>query len=131
MRRLRAGRFDDSGAAAVELALVMPLLILLVMGVIRMGQLFNTQISFTAAAREGVRTMAIENDAAVARQVAIDAAPTVLPALTAGEIAVSPGTCSPGSNVQVTVTRPVTYDIPLWGTFSYNVRGVGVMRCGG
>ena len=50
---------NDHGAAAVELALVLPILILLLGGIIDFGFAFNTQISLTHAAREGVRVEAI------------------------------------------------------------------------
>jgi hypothetical protein len=52
-------RDNDQGAAAVEMALVLPLLILLLGGIIDFGFAFNTQISLTHAAREGVRVEAI------------------------------------------------------------------------
>ena len=50
---------DQSGAAAVEMALVLPILLLLVFGIIEFGFIFNRYISVTHAAREGARQMAI------------------------------------------------------------------------
>ena len=58
----RDERGSDHGAAAVELALVLPLLILLVGGIIDFGFAFNSQISLTHAAREGVRVEAVTGD---------------------------------------------------------------------
>jgi hypothetical protein len=57
--RSRADGGSEHGAAAVEMALLLPLLILLLGGVIDFGFLFNAQISATHAAREGVRVEAI------------------------------------------------------------------------
>jgi Flp pilus assembly protein TadG len=60
---------SEHGAAAVEMALVLPLLILLIGGVIDFGFMFNAQISATHAAREGVRVEAIgTGDAAQAAE---------------------------------------------------------------
>lgn len=46
---------SESGAAAVEMALVLPLLLLLVGGVVDFGRAYFTQITLTSASREGVR----------------------------------------------------------------------------
>ena len=48
------GHFDH-GAAAVEMALVLPVLLFLLMGMIDFGRAYNAQIQLSAAAREGVR----------------------------------------------------------------------------
>jgi Flp pilus assembly protein TadG len=51
----------DRGAAAVEMALLLPLLLLLIFGVIDFGRMLNAQITVTEAAREGARAAAIQN----------------------------------------------------------------------
>jgi Flp pilus assembly protein TadG len=58
VRRRHKGHFDR-GAAAVEMALVMPLLILMVMGIIDFGRIFNGEIQLSQAAREGARVAAL------------------------------------------------------------------------
>lgn len=122
---------DDDGAAAVEFALVLPILVLMVFGIFEFGRAYNIQIQLSGAAREGVRVMAIENDAAAARDATIAAAPSLNPALAPGEVGVSPTTCSSGDTVTVTAGRDVTYNIPLFGSATINLQGTGVMRCGG
>jgi Flp pilus assembly protein TadG len=121
---------DDRGAAAVEFALVLPVLILLVLGLIEFSRVFNTQISISNAAREGARTMAIENDPGVARTAAISAAPSVNPSISADDIAVSPGDCVAGATVTVTITYTVELLSGYFGT-EIPLTGTGVMRCGG
>jgi Flp pilus assembly protein TadG len=56
-RRGRAGA--DRGAAAVEFALLLPLLVLIVFGLIDFGRAINAQITLTQAAREGARALAL------------------------------------------------------------------------
>lgn len=129
MKRLW-GRNGDRGAAAVEFALVLPVLVLLVLGLIEFSRVFNVQISITNAAREGARTMAIENDPAVARSAAIGAAPSVTPAISSGDIAISPADCAAGSTVHVTITYTVELLSGYFGA-QLPLTGTGVMRCGG
>jgi hypothetical protein len=57
---------NEDGAAAVEMALVLPILLLLVFGIIEFGFIFNRYISVTHAAREGVRHLALGVDPAEA-----------------------------------------------------------------
>jgi len=121
---------DDRGAAAVEFALVLPVLIILLLGLVEFSRVFNVQISLSNAAREGARTMAIENDAGVARDSAVSAAPSINPAVSAGQITVDPAPCAEGDTVIVTIDYSVDL---LTGFFGAEIplTGRGVMRCGG
>lgn len=49
----------DHGAAAVEFALLLPVLLLLVFGIIDFGRALNAQITLTQAARAGARLDAL------------------------------------------------------------------------
>jgi Flp pilus assembly protein TadG len=57
--RTARNRSGDRGAAAVEFALLLPLLLLLVFGIIDFGRALNAQITLTQAAREGARLDAV------------------------------------------------------------------------
>ena len=48
-------RTDDAGAALVELAMVLPLIVMLILGMVSAGIAFNNQLALTHAAREGGR----------------------------------------------------------------------------
>lgn len=124
----RQGSTNDGGAAAVEFALILPILVLLLFGILWFGLILNTQISLSGAAREGARVMAITNDWAQAEAATIAAAPSVEPAPSASR---SPASCAPGTDITVAATTPVSYTIPLFGEVNLNLRGEGVMRCGG
>jgi Flp pilus assembly protein TadG len=53
------GANSDRGAAAVEFALLLPLLLLIVFGIIDFGRAINAQVTLTQAAREGARLVAL------------------------------------------------------------------------
>lgn len=128
------GEQAERGAAAVEFALVLPVLLFLLLGIFEFGRIYNVQISLTNAAREGARYFAIHHSEATAvgdaKDWAVASAPSI-PTLTAGEVAV-PATCTSG--VPVTVT--ISHNVPLLtGYFSFlppmDLEGKGAMTCGG
>jgi Flp pilus assembly protein TadG len=57
----------DRGAAAVEFALLLPVLLLLVFGIIDFGRALNAQVTLTQAAREGARLAALNQPNVVSR----------------------------------------------------------------
>jgi Flp pilus assembly protein TadG len=124
---------DERGASAVEFALIVPLLVLLVVGIVEFGHAFQVQGQLSAAAREGVRTMALQNDPAAARTAVRDATSTFDPAVTDAEITITPTAC-PLVGGSSTVRLTVDYDMPfLTGLFGAGVdlSATGVMRCNG
>ena len=128
-RRLR----DERGASAVEFALIVPLLVLLVVGIVEFGHAFQVQGQLSAAVREGVRTMALQNDPAAARAAVRGATSTFDPGITDAEITITPAAC-PLVGGSSTVRLTVDYDMPfLTGLFGSGVdlSATGVMRCNG
>ena len=61
--RTRGGSVSDSGASALEFAIVVPFLLLLLFGMIEFGFVFQGQLAVTHAAREGARLAAVQNGA--------------------------------------------------------------------
>lgn len=128
-------RRNERGAAAVEFALVLPLLVLLFAGIAELGRVFYLQATLAGAAREGVRVMALQNNATAAVTAVKSAAGSV--ALSDGQILVTPGTgackSTPTTPVQATVT--ITFTTPLVTTLfplsSLTLHGRGAMQCGG
>src|ERR671919_628713 len=59
MRMKRKGRRGEDGAAAVEMAIVLSLLFILLFGIVESAFIFNRWIQVTHAAREGVRELSI------------------------------------------------------------------------
>jgi Flp pilus assembly protein TadG len=123
---------NERGAAAVEFALILPVFVLLIVGMLEFARAYNAQISISNAAREGARVMAIHDDASLARASAIDAAVSLNPALVGGDVAISPASCT--AAVDGTVEVSIDYDLPLMTGFfgiTLPISGVGVMLCGG
>jgi len=67
-RRVRSCR-RETGAVAVEMALVLPLLLFILCGIIDLGRAFNTQIQLSQAAREGARLVAMQSPSDVVARV--------------------------------------------------------------
>lgn len=122
----------DRGAAAVEFALVVPVLLILVLGIVEFGRAYNIQTTLSSAAREGVRVMALQSSPSEAKTATRNAAaPAVV--LADAQIAVSPSSCLvTGAPTSATVT--VTYPMPFITNFfgpTITLTGKGVMRCNG
>ncbi|WP_229992813.1 MULTISPECIES: TadE family protein [unclassified Arthrobacter] len=125
MKRSKVMPGRERGAVAVEFALIAPVLLLIVVGILEFSNFYNLQISVTQAAREAAREMAVSNDVGLAAAAGVAGAPGV--AIAPGNFAFS-GACTPGATVTATVTftRPA-----LTGFFSptVTVTGEGAMRC--
>ncbi|GAA2198747.1 TadE/TadG family type IV pilus assembly protein [Sinomonas flava] len=117
----------ERGAAAVEFALVLPVLILLLLGIVDYGRLFNAQQTLTYAARSGARVMVLQNSTSAAITAAQNTA-SDLGSIPSSSFAVSPSTCTAGTQVTFTVN----YTFTGTGFFgSFPLQGKGVMLCGG
>jgi Flp pilus assembly protein TadG len=130
---------DERGASAVEFAFIVPLLILLVLGIAEFGHAFQVQGTLSAAAREGVRAMALRNDPVDAKAVVRDAASSLDPGITDTQIKIqvvgSTATTCPtigagNTAVRLTITYPMPFLTGFFGT-GITLTGTGVMRCNG
>jgi Flp pilus assembly protein TadG len=131
----------ERGAAAVELAIVLPVLFLVIAGIIDFGRFFFFQIQVTNAAREGARMAVVmpgpSPDPRPSITVRALAAAGGVPAVTVSPVV----TCDSGSsaNASVTVQAPFSWIIMgpairmVGGSWASNgtVSSTGVMRCGG
>jgi len=125
-------RADDRGAAAVEFALVLPLLLILIFGIIDFGRMLNAKITLSEAAREGARATALlGSDAGSAR--ARSAADGY--AINDPDIRSCPS--SPGSDDDATVTvtyqfqfiTPLSLLLGAGGDGTVDLSAKGVMPC--
>lgn len=61
---MRGGR-EDRGQATVEFALILPLLVICVAGIVWVGQVITLQLRLEHAAREGARAAAVSPESAL------------------------------------------------------------------
>ncbi|MDX6506044.1 MAG: hypothetical protein QOG06_688 [Gaiellaceae bacterium] len=117
----------DDGQAVVEFALVLPLLMGLVLGIVQFGIVFNNYETLTDAARVGARKAAVSRlvgDNGASGQAAAYAAASGLskPPLVVDVTSCAPGTSpcttqdwtTPGNEVTVTATYPYAIKILDW-----------------
>ncbi|WP_425863701.1 TadE/TadG family type IV pilus assembly protein [Arthrobacter sp. TWP1-1] len=129
-------RRSEKGAAAVEFALVVPLLISLVFGIVLMGAAYNAQITLTQIARAAARSMVIDGDQGKAR---LDAMVNVVGLTdfgTAGAINFSSSNCPADGVMTVTATYPVPVPFSpagstILGSTPITLTGKASMLCGG
>jgi Flp pilus assembly protein TadG len=106
-QRPAASKPRDRGAVAVEFALLLPLLLLLLFGIVDFGRALNAQITITQAAREGARLEALNLPNVVTRTQAAAVGLTPVPTVNTGTA------CPVGAGAGVDAVVIVSY------TFSY------------
>jgi Flp pilus assembly protein TadG len=99
----------DRGAAAVEFALVLPLLLLILFAIIDFGRALNAQITLTQAAREGARLAALGEPNVAART---QAAATGLSPVNVNVTPCPPG-AGPTANATVTASYAYSFVTPI------------------
>nr|WP_221379629.1 TadE/TadG family type IV pilus assembly protein [Actinoplanes polyasparticus] len=125
----------EEGAAAVEAAIVLPLILLVLFGIIDFGRALQQQALLTAAVREGARTAALNGtSASVTAKVhsVAGADATVASTLCTGGSAVT-------ADASVTATQPFTALTPVFVLMQYygttssltTLRATGIMACTG
>jgi len=125
----------------VEMALVLPLLVAVVFGIIDFARLFNGLIETTQAAREGVRLVAVSsadtssdyyyNDAAVTNR-AQQAAPNPAFGPSAGAVTVVRRCADkPAPDATAAVSVSFGYDPVFYSFLKKTYTRTAVMRCGG
>jgi Flp pilus assembly protein TadG len=130
--RLREGD-RTRGAAAVEFAIVLTLLLMIVFGIIDFGRAYNAKETLTQAAREGARLAALNQPNVVSRT---QAAATGLSPVTVNVVQSCPTGATQGTDAKVTVTYTFRFVTPLMAligraTGPITLTGVGEMPCAG
>ena len=119
---VHGGSSADRGAAAVEFALLLPLLLLIVLGIIDFGRMLNAQVTLTQAAREGARLVALGQPNVQARTQA--AAAGLSPVVVSVQSACAVG-AGPGSNGVVQASYSFTFT-PGLGSIVSLLGGTGL-----
>lgn len=101
----------ERGQAAVELALVLPLVAVLFLLLLQVAVVVRDQVLVIHTAREGAREAAVNAEPQATRQAALAGA-----SLEPGRLEVAAsGRAGPGSRVRVTVTYRSPTDVPVVG----------------
>ena len=108
---MRRGR-GDGGQASVELALVLPLVVMLLLAVVQLGLLVRDQILVVHAAREAAREAAVEPAPDAARNAALASSTLVGSRLSV----TTTGRGAAGSRVRVEVAYRAPTSVPLLGS---------------
>ncbi len=108
--RLRGAAVADRGAAAVEFALLLPLLLFIVFGIIDFGRALNSQVTLTQAAREGARLEALNQQNVITRT---QAAATGLSGVGVTIVSACPPGSGPTANADVKVSYTFNFITPI------------------
>ncbi len=113
----------DKGQSIVEFALVAPILVLLLFGIIEFGRIYETVNVLTSAAREGARVAAVTAPSGSQVNSAVNNV------LQAGHVNGSPTItiAGPSAASQVTVTVSVQY-IPITGNIVPGISNLTLTR---
>lgn len=141
--RTRTNGRTEGGAAAVEFALVVPFLIVIVMGIVNLGFIFAQQLSLSNGARQAARYAVVDgptcaqirtegqNSGATIGMDTADVPVPVVSGCSSDSTKPCAGTAS-GTNIAVTMTRATTWVVPI-PPFNLvtppTLVGRGIMRC--
>jgi Flp pilus assembly protein TadG len=119
MRRFLPSYRDDRGVVALELVLAMPILVMLIIGTVVLGNFLSIKTQTTGLARDGARAASLG---------------LPLPADTSLVSAACPKPFDPTQSVEVQATKSVNLrSIPLLGVdiLPATITETVTMRCGG
>jgi Flp pilus assembly protein TadG len=130
----------EEGVAAVEFALILPVLALLLFGVLEFGRVWSQYQVFQGAAREGARCAAVQatefSDCEI--QPSIDHAAEPYDPETNAAVKIGGATRPPaegctegdqGKDVQVSWVQPLDINIPFWNDVTVTPTIKAVFRC--
>lgn len=125
------GRDDERGSVMAEFALVLPVLLFILFGIIEFGIAFNRAQAVEAAAREGARLASLSSTTSGDVTTRVNEALTGIPLDNPVTVGVAPGGCAGREGQAVTVTVDYLHDvtIPLLFSTNVNLTGQAVFRC--
>jgi Flp pilus assembly protein TadG len=135
MRKRTSGAVDrenrERGAVLVEAALVLPILLMLILGIVDFGRAYSAKQALTHATREGVRVYAVTQDHSKAANAFWDGATSLDPTRVTAEIP-EDDACKPGEPVEVSAEYEFDFVAPyFWPLGPLTIDSTAVMRCGG
>jgi Flp pilus assembly protein TadG len=139
MRLIRNRISREEGVAAVEFAIILPVLCLILFGVLEFGRVWSQYQLYQGAAREGARCAAVKatdfSDCDIQDSIDHAASPYDWNSPAAVNIvggAAAPNGCTDadrGKDVQVSWDQPLEIDIPFWNNVTVTSNIKAVFRC--
>lgn len=120
-------RLDERGSAAVEFALVLPMVLTVTLALVQVGVFIRDRILVEAAARAGARAAALADDPAAVTLAAQQAAPVLDP----GAMTVTaswPGSRGDPVTVSVVYVDPVRLPLVGWLMGDVSMRADATLR---
>ncbi|MEY4873904.1 MAG: hypothetical protein RJB41_606 [Actinomycetota bacterium] len=114
----------DRGAAVLEFALIVPLMLIMLVGIIEFGRAYNVVISLQGAVREGARSLALGNSSATVAGVVRSSTAITIDGILQTPCPVSGGTAT------VIANQVFTFGIPFVPLTSMTLEARASMRCG-
>ena len=137
MRAIRNRVSREDGVAAVEFALILPVLALLLFGVLEFGRVWSQYQLYQGAAREGARCAAVKIDSDCDIQTSIDQAAEPFETTKDASVSIIGGPSGPcttstvGQDVQVSWQQNLEVNIPFWNDVTLTPTVKAVFRCEG
>lgn len=129
--RFRGRDGSQRGAVAVEFALILPVLLLILMGTIEFGRVFSQFQVYNGAAREGARCAAVQattfSDCVV--QTRIDEAASPYEVAGPANVSLTCTDSTVGDPVTVSWLQDFDLDIPFWGDVTLDRTIKATFRC--
>lgn len=122
---------SESGQALVELAIVLPILILVLVAIVDFGRVFHGNLAVTTAAREAARQASLGRTDEIIVSTAKNAAAPLDPTLITVSITPAFASRTAGTNIEVTVQYQMAILTPVMQKFfpnPYYIVGKAVMK---
>jgi Flp pilus assembly protein TadG len=139
MRLIRNRISREEGVAAVEFAIILPVLCLILFGVLEFGRVWSQYQVYQGAAREGARCAAVKatefSDCEIQAEIDHAASPYDWNEPAAVNIVgggAAPNGCTEatrGQDVQVSWDQPLEINIPFWSNVTVTSNIQAVFRC--
>lgn len=114
----------DGGAAVLEFALIVPLMLIMLVGIIEFGRAYSVVISLQGAVREGARSLALGEDSTTVADVIRSSTAITIDGITQTPCPVAGGTATVWAN------QLFTFGIPFVPLGSLTLEAKASMRCG-
>jgi Flp pilus assembly protein TadG len=139
MRAIRNRISREEGVAAVEFALILPVLALLLFGILEFGRVWSQYQLYQGAAREGARCAAVAVDSECDIEDSIEQAAQPFDVTNPIDVSIVGGGgsadgCTPdtvGQDVQVSWEQELQVTIPFWNDATFTPTVKAVFRCEG